>query len=121
MSVSPKAPKRIAVHGAAGRMGQTVCAAVDGAPDLELVARIDVGEDVATAVRESGADVAIDFTVPSVTEANVHAALDGGAHVVVGTTGWDDESRARVSEHLERLRTWSAARRPLDQGWAGPA
>ena len=94
---------KVAVLGAAGRMGQTVCAAVDGAPDLELVARIDVGEDVATAVRESGADVAIDFTVPSVTEANVHAALDGGAHVVVGTTGWDDESRARVSEHLERL------------------
>ncbi len=96
-------PLKVAVLGAAGRMGQTVCAAVDGAPDLELVARIDVGEDVATAVRESGADVAIDFTVPSVTEANVHAALDGGAHVVVGTTGWDDESRARVSEHLERL------------------
>ena len=94
---------KVAVLGAAGRMGQTVCAAVDGAPDLELVARIDVGDDVAAVVRESGADVAIDFTVPSVTEGNVHAALDGGAHVVVGTTGWDDESRARVSEHLERL------------------
>ena len=32
---------RVAVAGAAGRMGQTVCEAVDGADDMELVARAD--------------------------------------------------------------------------------
>lgn len=91
---------RVAVLGAAGRMGRTVCEAVGAAPDLELVARIDAGEEVAAALREARADVAIDFTVPAVSEANVHAAIDAGAHVVVGTTGWTEASRARVAEHL---------------------
>ncbi|QAY70579.1 4-hydroxy-tetrahydrodipicolinate reductase [Xylanimonas protaetiae] len=94
---------RVAVLGAAGRMGSTTCAAVEAAADLELVARVDVGDDVATAVRESGAQVAIDFTIPSATEANVHALLDAGVHAVVGATGWTDESKARVAEHLERV------------------
>ncbi len=94
---------KVAVLGAAGRMGTQTCAAVEAADGLELVARVDAGDDVAQAVRDAGADVAVDFTIPSVTEANVHATLDAGAHVVVGTTGWDDASRGRVAEHLARL------------------
>jgi 4-hydroxy-tetrahydrodipicolinate reductase len=93
-------------------MGTQTCAAVEAADGLELVARVDAGDDVAQAVRDAGADVAVDFTVPSATEANVHAVLDAGAHVVVGTTGWDDASRGRVAEHLERLN----ADRPVDGG-----
>lgn len=93
---------KVAVLGAAGRMGTNVCAAVEAAPDLELVARLDAGDDIAAGLAASGADVAVDFTIPSVTEANVHAAIDAGVHVVVGTTGWDDASRGRVTEHLAR-------------------
>lgn len=90
---------KVAVLGAAGRMGRTVCDAVEAAPGLELVARYDAGDDFSV-VSGSGADVAVDFTVPAVTEANVHALLDAGIHAVVGTTGWTDESRQRVREHL---------------------
>ncbi|MFE5293087.1 4-hydroxy-tetrahydrodipicolinate reductase [Isoptericola sp. NPDC056618] len=93
---------KVAVLGAAGRMGATVCRAVEEAADLELVARLDAGDTV-DADALAGADVAIDFTVPAATEANVHAVLDAGAHAVVGTTGWDDASRGRVTEHLERV------------------
>ncbi len=93
---------KVAVLGAAGRMGATVCRAVEEAADLELVARLDAG-DAVDAGTLAGADVAIDFTVPAATEANVHAVLDAGAHAVVGTTGWDDASRGRVTEHLERV------------------
>ncbi|MEL7976146.1 4-hydroxy-tetrahydrodipicolinate reductase [Isoptericola sp. F-RaC21] len=93
---------KVAVLGAAGRMGATVCRAVEDADDLELVARLDAG-DAVDAGSLAGADVAIDFTVPAATEANVHAVLDAGAHAVVGTTGWDDASRGRVAEHLERV------------------
>ncbi|GAB6940193.1 4-hydroxy-tetrahydrodipicolinate reductase [Isoptericola variabilis] len=93
---------KVAVLGAAGRMGATVCRAVEEAADLELVARLDAG-DAVDAGSLAGADVAIDFTVPAATEANVHAVLDAGAHAVVGTTGWDDASRGRVVEHLERV------------------
>ncbi|MET4223302.1 4-hydroxy-tetrahydrodipicolinate reductase [Oerskovia enterophila] len=94
-------PLKVAVLGAAGRMGATVCAAVEAAPDLELVARIDAGDDLAQ-VAAAGAQVAVDFTVPSVTEDNVHALIDLGVHAVVGTTGWTDESRGRLIAHLGR-------------------
>ena len=89
----------VAVLGAAGRMGTEACAAVGQAPGLDLVARFDAGDDL-TVLAASGAEVAIDFTVPSATEANVHALIDAGIHAVVGTTGWDEESLARVREHL---------------------
>ncbi|HRA50243.1 4-hydroxy-tetrahydrodipicolinate reductase [Actinotalea sp.] len=89
-------PLRVAVLGAAGRMGRTVCTAVHAAPDLELVARIEAGDDLTGLA----ADVAVDFTVPGVTEANVHALIDAGVHAVVGTTGWDDAALGRVREHL---------------------
>lgn len=85
----------VAVIGALGRMGQTVCEAVEAADDLELVARIDAGDDIS---RETlnGAQVAVDFTVPSQTLDNVLALVGLGVHVVVGTTGWDDEKYERV-------------------------
>ncbi len=94
-------PIKVAVLGAAGRMGATVCAAVEAAPDLELVARVDAGDDLSL-VAAAGAQVAVDFTIPSVTEDNVHALIDLGVHAVVGTTGWTDESRGRLIAHLGR-------------------
>ena len=90
----------VAVIGARGRMGSTVVDAVDAAPDLEVVARIDAG-DAITADSLGGARVAVDFTVPTQTESNVHACLDAGADVVVGTTGWEDDALARVAAHAE--------------------
>ncbi len=98
---------RVAVVGARGRMGRQVCAAVTGARDMELVAEVDAGESSPEqAAREIAAladrvDVAVDFTVPSVTEANVHALIDAGIAPVVGTTGWTAEALDRVRDHLE--------------------
>jgi len=77
---------RVAVAGAAGRMGRATCAAVAAAPDLELVARAGADE-VPQAVFE--ADVLVDFTRPDAAVENVRAALDAETHVVVGTTGYD--------------------------------
>ncbi|WP_136192249.1 4-hydroxy-tetrahydrodipicolinate reductase [Actinomyces procaprae] len=91
----------VAVVGAAGRMGSTVCQAVQDADGLALVARLDVGDTI-SADTLNGAHVAVDFTVPAVTEANVHALIDAGVDVVVGTTGWTDEAYGRVREHLAR-------------------
>ena len=83
-------PIRVAVAGAAGRMGETVCAAVAAAGDLELVARADPALDTslaqALAARPS---VLVDFTVPATALANVHEAVAAGVHVVIGTTGFD--------------------------------
>ena len=65
---------RVAVAGAAGRMGQTVCATVDGA------------------------EVLVDFTTPGTAVDNARAAVEAGVHAVVGTTGFDMEAMRAVAE-----------------------
>lgn len=92
-------PTRVAVLGAAGRMGAAACRAVEDADDLELVARIGRGDDL-NAVAEAGAEVAIDLTVPSATADNVAWLIDHGIHAVVGTTGWTEESLEGLRERL---------------------
>lgn len=80
---------RVAVAGAAGRMGQTVCEAVEGASDMELVGRADPSLGVELADVLGDADVVVEFTQPHTALANVQACLAAGVHVVVGTSGWD--------------------------------
>jgi 4-hydroxy-tetrahydrodipicolinate reductase len=80
---------RVAVAGAAGRMGAAVCEAVAGAGDLELAGRADPSLGTAVADVLDGADVLVDFTRPDAAVANARAALQAGVHVVVGTTGFD--------------------------------
>ena len=79
------------VSGAAGRMGATVCAAVEGAEDLELVARADraLGVSVAAALESGRPDVLVDFSIPASALENIRIAVSAGVHVVVGTTGFD--------------------------------
>jgi 4-hydroxy-tetrahydrodipicolinate reductase len=97
-------PLRVAVLGARGRMGSTVCRAVDSADDLELVASVDVldaaGTQPAAAAIAAGAQVAVDFTSPTAVMDNVRTLVAGGVHAVVGTTGFDaarlDEVRAML-------------------------
>jgi 4-hydroxy-tetrahydrodipicolinate reductase len=79
---------KVGVLGAQGRMGSEACAAVRGAEDLELVARIDLGDD-----REAlrAADVVVDFTHPAAVADNLRWCVDAGLHVVVGTSGVGEE------------------------------
>ena len=83
----------VAVIGAKGRMGSTVCRAVEAAPDLRLVGAYDVDDDLGDL---GGADVVVEFSVPDASLANVSACVARGAHVVVGTTGWDDAKLAEL-------------------------
>ncbi|MGI8699213.1 MAG: 4-hydroxy-tetrahydrodipicolinate reductase, partial [Mycobacteriales bacterium] len=87
------------VLGAAGRMGGEVCRAVETAPDLSLVARVDVADQ-----REPlrGADVVVDFTSPDAVMDNLRWCISAGLSVVVGTTGLDEE-------RLATMRSWLAA------------
>ena len=80
----------VAVAGAAGRMGQTVCGAVQAAPDMELVARADPALETSVAdALGAGPQVLVDFTVPSTALDNARQAIDAGVHVVIGTTGFE--------------------------------
>jgi 4-hydroxy-tetrahydrodipicolinate reductase len=93
---------RVAVAGAAGRMGRTVCGAVEGAEDMELVARADPALDspLDQALAERP-DVLVDFTVPGTAVRNARRAVEHGVHVVIGTTGFDpDELRGATGANV---------------------
>jgi 4-hydroxy-tetrahydrodipicolinate reductase len=75
-----------------------VCKAVDAADDLELVAAVDVDDDLDTLVT-GGAEAVVDFTHPDAVMDNLEFCIDHGIHAVVGTTGFDEGK-------LEQLRTW---------------
>jgi 4-hydroxy-tetrahydrodipicolinate reductase len=80
---------RVAVAGAAGRMGATVCDAVTGAEDMELTGRADPELGVSVEDVLGDADVLVDFTRPDTALENIRLAVDAGVHAVVGTTGFD--------------------------------
>ena len=89
---------RVAVAGAAGRMGATTCAAVEGADDMELAGRADPSLGTSLADVLDDADVVVDFTLPDQAIGNARLAAAAGVHVVIGTTGWDAEAlRAAVA------------------------
>jgi 4-hydroxy-tetrahydrodipicolinate reductase len=83
----------VGVFGAAGRMGAEVCRAVEAASDLELVARVDVGDDRATA---EAAQVVVDFTHPDAVMDNLAWCVEHGVHAVVGTTGFTEDRLAQL-------------------------
>jgi 4-hydroxy-tetrahydrodipicolinate reductase len=113
------APVRVLVHGALGRMGERVRAAIEAEPAAALGAALEapghprLGEELAPGVRlgcDAGtglaaSDVAIAFAPPAPTLALVREAAARGLPCAVGTTGLDPAQRAE----LERL----AARIPL--------
>lgn len=95
---------RVGVLGAAGRMGQEVCRAVEADSTLRLTARIDAS--TGGTVRWDGmdalssADVVVDFTHPDAVMGNLREAITRGVSAVVGTTGFDAERLARVENWL---------------------
>ena len=79
----------VAVSGAAGRMGQTVCDAVEGADDMALVGRADPLLDTSLLDVLGDADVVVDFSTPDSALANARHCIEAGVHCVMGTTGAD--------------------------------
>jgi 4-hydroxy-tetrahydrodipicolinate reductase len=79
----------VAVSGAAGRMGETVCRAIEGADDMALVGRADPRLETSLADVLGDADVVVDFTQPESAVQNARTCLEAGVHCVMGTTGAD--------------------------------
>ena len=91
---------KVAVLGAKGRMGATTVGAINEAVDLELVAALDLGDDLNVLVT-SGAEVVVDFTHPDSVMGNLEFAINHGVNVVVGTTGFNSEKLASIEGWLE--------------------
>lgn len=118
--------RRVAVVGAAGRMGAEVCRAIAAADDLELVAAVDpsatgrtvaevtgvdgpegavaIGADL-DVLSDAGAEVAVEFTGPASVGRNLVELLERGIHAVVGATGIAEEDL----EHARTLATTGPA------------
>jgi 4-hydroxy-tetrahydrodipicolinate reductase len=88
----------VAVSGAAGRMGETVCRAVEGADDMALVGRADPQLETTLADVLGDADVVVDFSTPDSALANARACVEAGVHCVMGTSGADFSSLEGVGE-----------------------
>jgi len=99
MSTAHQASIRVGVLGARGKVGTEVCRAVEAAPDTELVAAVDAGDDVEELVR-TGAQVVVDFTHPGVVMDNLRFCIEHGIHAVVGTTGFDQPRLDQLEEWL---------------------
>jgi 4-hydroxy-tetrahydrodipicolinate reductase len=112
---------RVAVLGAGGRMGATVCGAVLSAPDLELVAAVDpsaagrtldeaVGsrgsgitiEASVEALATSSAEVAVDFTEATAALSNLEWCAGHGVHSVCGTTGFGEIELTLLKELFDQ-------------------
>lgn len=114
--MSEQSDLRVAVAGAAGRMGREVVRAIEEANGLQVVAAVDthgagtdsgilagVGEngipilaDLEMALKESKPDVLVDFTLPSSVLGNLKIALNLGVSPVVGTTGLTAENLKEI-------------------------
>ncbi len=107
---------RVLVSGASGRMGREVVKAVCGDNELQLVGAVDhhnagrdageiagietcnvlIQSDLATALRETNAQVAVDFSIPTAVRTNIQTMLDNGVCPVVGTTGLKESDLAEI-------------------------
>ena len=92
---------KVAVLGAKGRMGSETVKAINAAPDLELVAQLDLGDSLET-LNQKGAQVVVDFTHPDAVMKNLEFAINNGIHVVVGTTGFDEKRLSEIKSWLEK-------------------
>jgi 4-hydroxy-tetrahydrodipicolinate reductase len=89
---------RVAVAGAAGRMGETVCHAVEAAEDMQLTGRADPLLGIELDEVLADADVLVDFTRPDTALENTLSCLRAGVHAVVGTTGFDLQPLREAAE-----------------------
>jgi len=112
---------KLAIHGAAGRMGQRVVALGVSDPRFEIVAALEsatheaLGQDAGmlagvgeigvplSVVGESDADVVVDFSIPDSAVAAVAHCLEYNKPVVVATTGFDDKQQDYIQKSAGRI------------------
>lgn len=89
---------RVGVSGAAGRMGSTVCGAVEAAEGMDLTARVDPQLDTAIADVIDQCDVIVEFSTPETVVSNAAECLRNGVHVVIGATGFELREMQSIAE-----------------------
>lgn len=118
---------KVAVTGACGRMGSKIIKTILQQDDMEVVAAIeapqsplegkDVGEaigvgpigvkitaaeNLAKALKESKAQVLVDFTIATAAIKTIKTTADCGVGLVVGTTGFSEEQLAEIKDSVSK-------------------
>jgi 4-hydroxy-tetrahydrodipicolinate reductase len=95
---------KVLVNGAKGRMGQETVRAIQADPDLELVAQTGVGDNFSRILKETGAQVAIDFTSVESGYHNTKIIIEAGVRPVIGTSGFTEKQ-------VRELQTFAAEKK----------
>jgi 4-hydroxy-tetrahydrodipicolinate reductase len=93
---------KVAILGAAGRMGHMLCDLVDRSEELELVAKCDVREEYPR-TWPAETEAVIDFTFHEAVPENITKAAEDGVVYILGTTGLTDEEQAAVDAAAKKI------------------
>lgn len=97
-------PIKILVNGSFGRMGQMTVKAINEHPNLELAGQTGREYDLRSAIKDSNAQVVVDFTHPDSVFNNLTTIIEAGAHPVIGTTGLTAEQIQTFQAQCEKLK-----------------
>lgn len=90
---------KVAVVGATGRLGQLVSRIVRESDEFDLVAELDSRASL-SAMLDADADIAVDVTLPGVSQKVVDFSVTNGISVLVGTSGWSSERIASLQSRI---------------------
>lgn len=96
-------PIKVLVNGAFGRMGQMVTKTISENANFELAGQIGREYNLAKSIKDSGAQVVVDFTHPDAVFANTNTIIDAGARPVIGTSGLNLEQVRQLQEKCAKL------------------
>jgi 4-hydroxy-tetrahydrodipicolinate reductase len=92
---------KVIINGSKGRMGQALLSCAKEVDDLEVVAAIDAGDDLAAVIDQC--DVVIDFSFHEVTLPTAALCAEHGKAVVIGTTGHEDSIREEIAANASKV------------------
>ncbi len=93
---------KVLVSGANGKMGSTSVGAISQSSDFELVAKTSREDNLAETIRESGAEVVVDFTTPEAVFENAKIIIANHAHPVIGTTGLTEQQISELTKQCQQ-------------------
>ncbi len=95
-------PLRVAVVGAAGKMGRFACELLEATPGFEVVARVERGHDLEAALAEARPEVGLDLTVAGLGREHGLRMLAAGVRPVIGTSGVSLEDTEALDAEARR-------------------
>ncbi len=92
---------KLIINGALGRMGQALISCAPRFPEIEVMAKLDMGDDLALAIDRC--DVVVDFSFHNATPAVADLCSAHRKALVIGTTGHQEADKQRILSHTRTI------------------